>query len=637
MLGKTGKAGTTTLEGAITPTCMLWLWLWLISEFVGYGGSMLSLHCGLIALLALAFLDSSDSFSSLIISLRATGSARGSCCGGGVRGDVWRACQYQRWPRQCLVAPLHMSTKSNAHDRVQIAIDNFISTLQIAIEDRSFESFTLTGPVVPRKRRKSSSGTEKMNSTETYAEKLRGKFKTISGRLMLLNDKQYKKSSRTNKTGRADGETVNPGKLYVQTTIKYFQATDIIMNWEVDNQKNSDQTEVEEGLRKLFLTSMGVDTDGPLSEWGSQNISAELGILAGTLDTSDGVYKLRLHPPQNASFELSTRKPHQSNVGLSAEVNRLPQMSHDRLKNVALSPSSKFFQKLGVSNADGKPLIGMASKLRQCQKFVEIVGSLVDNVSTVTKSRIRVIDMGCGRGYLTFSLHSYLSSKYGEVQSQGIDQRPKLIHEVNGIARALGDEFVTLNFAEGAISSVTDNLFENDQLLDNSNNLDILIALHACDTATDDALWFAIARDVNIIVTAPCCQHELRPQIDRYAATNPDQPLCSILRHAIYRERATETVTDAMRAILLEIAGYETNVFEFIGGEHTAKNVMITATKINSQKSNDEKWLKARRQRLIDLAELYGIKYQRLAMLMEENITLREDEAPKFLIRNGLL
>lgn len=539
-----------------------------------------------------------------------------------------------RWPRYCLPASSLYMSKSNMDERdtivrrnarFQIAIDKFISTLLTSIEEGSFESFTLTGPVAPRKGRKSNS--EINDSNNTHAEKLRGKYKRIIGRLILLQNKRKKKSSGgTNKKDSANDEEVDPGRLCVQVTIKYFLATDIVKNWEISKQLNSDQTEVEQGLKQLFLTAMGDGIDGPLSEWGSQNISGDVGILAGTLDTSDGVYKLRLHPHQHASFERSKTNPPQPNGKLQS----LPQLAHDRLKNVALSPSSNFFQKLGVSNADGKPLIGMASKLRQCQKFVEVVGNLLDNGTTPTaNSRFRVIDMGCGRGYLTFSLHSYLSSKAEVVQTQGIDQRPKLIEEINGIARELGGEFETLNFIAGTIESAPHNLF--DQLLDSESCLDILIALHACDTATDDALWFAITHDVDVIVTAPCCQHELRPQIDRYAATNPDQPLSNILRHAIYRERATETVTDAMRAILLEIAGYESNVFEFVGGEHTAKNVMITATK--STKSKDEKWLQARRQRLIDLAELYGIKYQRLAMLMEERITSGEDDVPTFVTK----
>ena len=200
----------------------------------------------------------------------------------------------------------------------------------------------------------------------------------------------------------------------------------------------------------------------------------------------------------------------------------------------------------------------------------------------------------------------------------------QLIAEINGIAQSLGDGFNNLKFVEGTIGTTNDSLFGNDNLQQNKqsdNSLDILIALHACDTATDDSLWFAIDRDVDIIVTAPCCQHELRPQIDKHTSNNPSHPLGDVLRHAIYRERATETVTDSMRAILLEIAGYDVNVFEFIGGEHTAKNVMITAQKIQTKRSDE--WLQDdRRQKLISLAELYGIKRQRLATLMGESIVV---------------
>jgi len=226
------------------------------------------------------------------------------------------------------------------------------------------------------------------------------------------------------------------------------------------------------------------------------------------------------------------------------------------------------------------------------------------------------------------------------VETQGIDRRPKLIEEINGIARDLGGEFTTLNFIEGTIGETHNSLFGTNELHQNAekntNSLDILIALHACDCATDDAIWFAIGRDADIIVTAPCCQHELRPQIDGHASNHPDHPLSDILRHAIYRERATETVTDAMRAILLEIAGYNTQVFEFIGGEHTAKNVMITATKRKERrgKEEEEAWLQERRRRLVELAQLYGIKRQRLAMLMGESIVSGGGRKPKVAVRN---
>lgn len=280
----------------------------------------------------------------------------------------------------------------------------------------------------------------------------------------------------------------------------------------------------------------------------------------------------------------------------------------------------------------------MSSKLKQCQKFVEIVGNLVDNYVTTSSSNqttARVTDMGCGRGYLTFSLHSYLTTKYlsvenariSSVSTQGIDRRPKLIQEINGIARDLGGHFNSLAFIEGTIGSTEDNLLQNGIRHDpESPSLDILIALHACDTATDDAIWYGITRDADIIVTAPCCQHELRSQIDRHASMLSKQsncPLNEILRHAIYRERHTEIVTDTMRAQLLEIAGYDTQVFEFIGGEHTAKNVMITAVKRRDQ-SDKVKHLEDKRRKFVELANMYGIKRQRLATLMGESIDVND-------------
>ena len=525
--------------------------------------------------------------------------------------------------RRYRLPQVHIKHPSNNDDDYStVIIDQFISQIQQSLDDETFESFMLKGPSVPRNmgtREKKKSNITK-DTLDQQKEKLRGKYRAISGRLVLLQEKKKRRKGKKN-------ETIDT--LYVQCTIKYHLATDVAKNWRVVGKDDNieQQNEVEVGLRQLF----GHD-GAPLSEWGAQNnINGEIGILSGELITSNGIYKLQLQP--NSSFKLSKQK-----VSKKSSTQKQQVLSHDRAKNVPLDPSSLFLQKLGVSNKDGKPISGMSSKLRQCQKFVEIVGTIVNSNTNNKPSKIRVIDMGCGRGYLTFSLHSYLYNKFGStstqdknnavsIETKGIDRRPKLIAEINGIAQSLGDGFNNLKFVEGTIGTTNDNLFGNDSLQQNEqtdNSLDILIALHACDTATDDALFFAIDRNVDIIVTAPCCQHELRPQIDKYTSNNPSHPLSDVLRHAIYRERATETVTDSMRAILLEIAGYNVNVFEFIGGEHTAKNVMITAQKMQTKRSDKEqtKWLQDRRQKLISLAELYGIKRQRLATLMRESIVV---------------
>lgn len=541
-----------------------------------------------------------------------------------------------------LTAAARNTGDAEAVDKVQIAIDKYISTLQSSLDDGSFESFTLKGPSAPRKRRRKktdANDAEVDALLEEQKEKLRGKYKAISGRMVLLQDKKPRKRKKNASRGENDnGDDGANGSLYVQATIKYHLATDLAKNWRIQQYAaGGGQTEVEEGLRQIFATATGNGItdergDAPLSEWGAQNMNEDAGILAGDIETAGGVYKLQLQPRHKASFKLSKRKK-QGNGGSASQ--KSSDLSHDRSKNVPLPPSSEFFQKLGVSNADGKPVNGMASKLRQCQKFVEVVGNLVNDAASGSDfpTKIRVIDMGCGRGYLTFSLHSYLSSKFGStghvkrgvkcsVETQGIDRRPKLIDDINSIASDLGGDFDTLNFTTGQIGETPMSLFGSSDTEETGTTLDILIALHACDCATDDAIWFGLERNADIIVTAPCCQHELRPQIDSHASKNANHPLRDILRHAIYRERAAETVTDAMRAILLEIAGYNTQVFEFIGGEHTAKNVMITATKMkSSRKENEhERWLQSKRGRLVDLAQLYGIKRQRLASLMGENI-----------------
>eukprot|EP00978_Attheya_sp_CCMP212_P036724 scaffold168703_cov41-Attheya_sp.AAC.1 len=329
-----------------------------------------------------------------------------------------------------------------------------------------------------------------------------------------------------------------------------------------------------------------------------------------------------------------------------------PIMDHDRVKQVPLDPSDLFLQNLGVSNTEGKPRPGMSSKLRQCQKFVEIVGNLISSFKQDQQTCISVVDMGCGRGYLTFSLHSYLQRMYHRskdaascrVKSRGIDVRPKLVQEMNGIARELGPSFDGLDFCEGTIEQIMTT--ENDKTTGSTGmhpqdgkdgDLKILIALHACDTATDDALWFGIDRQCDIIVTAPCCHKEVRRQLDVHVTGSGKgdnhHPYGDVLRHNIYRERMAETVTDSLRALLLELAHYHVQVFEFIGGEHTSKNVMIAATKLPNPRSDAD--LMDIQDRIQALAHLHGVSKQRLStwmgkvVLAPENAENMNDTTPR--------
>jgi hypothetical protein len=252
--------------------------------------------------------------------------------------------------------------------------------------------------------------------------------------------------------------------------------------------------------------------------------------------------------------------------------------NHDRTKQVPVSEEAPFWKAIGLDKKN--------AKRRQCRKFVEIVANLVANQETSNKrTSISTIDMGCGRGYLTFSLHHYLQQNLDRVTTRGIDMRPKLVEEMNVIASRL--EMKGLSFETGTIDSFLESATVSPatrRMDDTTHNLDLLIALHACDTATDDAIWSGVQSHAHIIVVAPCCHKQIRPQLDAMVANTSkcpsiQHPYFDVLRHGIYRERMAETVTDSMRALLLELAHYQVKVFEFIGGEHTSKNVMITAVK----------------------------------------------------------
>jgi hypothetical protein len=217
--------------------------------------------------------------------------------------------------------------------------------------------------------------------------------------------------------------------------------------------------------------------------------------------------------------------------------------------------------------------------------------------------------MGCGKGYLTFALHTYLMNQFShsmQINTRGVDIRPKLIAEVNAIAKSLGPIYSGLQFVEGTIESS----LKNDDL----SHLDILVALHACDTATDDALWYGIQRSAEWIVTAPCCHKQVRTQLDPFLVTSTHHPMKEVLRHRIYRERMAEMVTDSLRALLLEYCHYDITVFEFIGGEHTSKNVMIAARK--RRVNRNERELNIVRDKIYHLASLHGITRHRLGEWM---------------------
>ena len=274
------------------------------------------------------------------------------------------------------------------------------------------------------------------------------------------------------------------------------------------------------------------------------------------------------------------------------------QSEHDRAKSRLLTRDSlPWLRALGVVTATGAVAAGLADKHRQIHRFVEILGHLAgdcpwpDTVGAGADQarQLEIADMGCGKGYLTFATHDYFNLVARRpARVRGIELRPALVEAANRVARETGRTHLT--FAAGSIADFR------------PESLDVLIALHACDTATDDALASGIRAGATLLVVAPCCQKELRPQLRAAPVLAP------VLRHGIFQERQAEFATDALRALLLEWAGYETKVFEFISNEHTAKNLMIAAVKRKGPARTDEA---ARAIR--DFAAFYGVTTHALA------------------------
>jgi hypothetical protein len=275
-------------------------------------------------------------------------------------------------------------------------------------------------------------------------------------------------------------------------------------------------------------------------------------------------------------------------AGPSAAAAAVPAAAHDRAKTRLISPEAPWLRALGVTNDRGQPREGMANKFRQIEKFAELLSHLLAESASAAQasaSPVRVVDMGCGKGYLTFAVAALLGER---AAVRGIEARPELVEFCNRVAREQGLAS-RLSFTAGAIETTP------------LESLDLLIALHACDTATDDALAQGIAAGASLLVVSPCCQKELRPQL-----TAPPV-LAGALQHGIFQERQAEFVTDALRAQLLEWAGYRTKVFEFISTEHTAKNLMIAAIKTHAPGDP------GRAACIREFAAFYGIRTQRLA------------------------
>lgn len=232
--------------------------------------------------------------------------------------------------------------------------------------------------------------------------------------------------------------------------------------------------------------------------------------------------------------------------------------THDRTKRHLLPAGEPvpYLVALGVQTPEGRVRAPWRAKFRQVNRFVELVE---DVVPSLPEGRLRVVDFGSGRAYLTFALHDLLTRVHGrEVDVLGLDLKQNVVEECESLARRL--DALGLRFELGDIAGA------------DLGGVDLVVSLHACDTATDVALDRAVRADARVILSVPCCQHELLGQL-------ANETLRPLLRHGTLRERFAAEVTDAARARLLELAGYDVQVLEFVPLEHTPKNVLLRATR----------------------------------------------------------
>lgn len=307
---------------------------------------------------------------------------------------------------------------------------------------------------------------------------------------------------------------------------------------------------------------------------------SELGSLAGKEFLDAHLFT----PAQTAQLATGPDGTVRLHVKTATAAPMLPPEKHDRTRDYLISAEAPWLQALGVTNDRGVAREGMAPKFRQINRFVELLSHLSDEAPLPNDRPFEIADMGCGKGYLTFATAAFFGTR---ANVTGVESRPELVELCSRVAHE--QHFSNLRFLAGSIAETP------------VRTADVLIALHACDTATDDALAIGIESKAALILVSPCCQKELRPQL-----TAPPI-LADALKHGIFQERQSEFVTDALRAQLLEWAGYRTKVFEFISTEHTAKNIMIAAVR-ESGRGND-----VIATRIRDFARFYGIQQQRLA------------------------
>ena len=299
--------------------------------------------------------------------------------------------------------------------------------------------------------------------------------------------------------------------------------------------------------KNLLPTSLEVDQ---LLDSGYANIMVE---------STSQAYSIRVTKSGDAQVHTEKRTSEQN-------------LAHDKKKDRLLDSNDPFLREVGIADAKGVIKPSRQDKYKQVEEFLRLLSPALNaaidagQIHKPTSAQpLRITDLGCGHAYLTFAAHQFLMNSGIPVVVTGIDVRTESRDRNNAIAQKLGIT-KTISFKAEEISKTT------------AEAADIAIALHACDTATDDAIAWAVNGGAKLLLIAPCCHHDIQKQID----TAPE-PWGALTKFGLMKERLGDLLTDSFRAQLLRLVGYRVEVIEFIGGEHTPRNLMIRAVKTDAK------------------------------------------------------
>ena len=269
---------------------------------------------------------------------------------------------------------------------------------------------------------------------------------------------------------------------------------------------------------------------------------------------------------ETESFQVKVSKKDEALLSVS-KVKLSRELAHDRQKQRMLAEGNQVFKALDMADILGRIKPSKMDKYKQVDEFLRLISQTLDPELS-KQDEISVVDLGCGHAYLTFAVQEFLTDKYQKVSILGVDERVDSKEHNEKVAAKLK---VDAKFIAAKIADTPD------------QRVDIAIALHACDTATDDALYWAVKNKAKVVMAAPCCMHELQTQIK-----DSPEPWGLLTKYGLVKERLVDLMTDSLRAQILKLLGYRVDIVEFIGGEHTARNILIRAVFTGAKPSQIE-------------------------------------------------